>query len=166
MNYIDKALDTITLIAKIIACTLLAIMLIVSVVEVFRRYLLNTTYAGSEEVVRFCLVWVSFVGGAVGFRHGGLVLFNLGVDRLPKKTKAIVSLFANTSILLFCTYMLGKAWTYTFTSSVSRQVAIGLGIPMKIPYFGISVGLILFILYCLDNYRRLIPDLMALGKGG
>ena len=164
MKYIDKTLDIITFTAKAIAGTLLAIMLIVSVVEVFRRYLFNATFQGSEELVRFSLVWVSFLGGAAAYRHGGLVLIGLLVDRLPKKAKAVVSFLTNTSVLLFCLYMLNSAWKYTFTSSVSKQVAIGLGIPMKLPYFGIVLGLILIIIFSLDNYRRLIPDVF--GKEG
>ena len=163
MKYIDTLLDTITFIAKAIMGSLLAIMLLVSIVEVIRRYFFNASFPWSEEIVRFMLVWVSFLGGAVAYRRGGLVFFGLLLNKLSPKMQTILNLLTNTSVLFFCTYMLQRAWTYTFTSSVSKQIAIGLGIPMSIPYFGISVGLILFILYSLDNYRRLLPKMLERG---
>lgn len=162
MKFVDKLVDVITFIAKALAGTLLAVMLTVSVVEVVRRYFFNASFPWGEELIRFLMVWVTFIGGAVSFKDGGLVFFDLMLNKFPPRAKAVIQLTTNTAILFFCVYMLNRAWKYTFTRSVAAQIAIGLRISMSIPYLGIPIGLTLFIIYALYNYKKLIPA--AFGK--
>ena len=159
MKYVDKTIDIITILAKCLVAVALTVMLFVSFIEVVRRYFFSVSFPWGEESIRFLLVWVSFVGGAVAYKDGGLVLFSLLVNRFPKRVQAMINLLTNTAILIFCVYMLRRAWVATFYSAISMQTAIGLGIPMKIPYTGISVGLALFIIYSLNNYRKLVPGI-------
>jgi TRAP-type C4-dicarboxylate transport system permease small subunit len=162
MKFYDKLVNVITLIAKTFLGAMLATMLIVSVVEVIRRYFFNASFPWAEELVRFLMVWVTFIGGAVAFKDGGLVFFDLILNKFPSKVKITIQLITNTAILFFSVYMLTLAFKYTFTRSVITQIAVGLKISMSIPYLGIPTGLTLFVIYALYNYKKLIS--VALGK--
>ena len=160
MKYIDKLVDMIAWVAKILAAVLLAVMLLVVVFEVGRRYFFGASFPWGNELVRFLMVWVAFVGGAAAFKDGGLVFFDMVLKKLPPKVNAIVKLMTNTTILAFCCYMFYMALQTNFSRSVVAQIAIGLQVSMAIPYFGITLGFALLIIFSLYNYSKLIPPLL------
>ena len=164
MKIVDKLIDVITMSAKVLASVMLAIMLLVVLAEVGSRYFFGGSFPWANELVRFMMVWVAFIGGAVAYKDGGLVYFDMVLNKLPPKVKAVIQLMTNTVVLFFCIYMLHMSWATTTSRSVVNQVAIGLQIPMSIPYFGIPLGLMLFIIYSLYNYKKLIPAVMGKGE--
>ena len=50
-----------------------AVMIIVTSVEVFRRYLFSLSFIWSEELSRYLMVSVAFFGGAVAYRRRNLI---------------------------------------------------------------------------------------------
>ena len=165
MKFIDKLVDAISLAAKALVGTCLAIMLLISIVEVVRRYLFNASFPWSEELIRYLMIWIAFIGGAAAYKNGGLVFFDLILNKFKPKVKATINLITNTAVLCFCIYMCERAWSYTFTASVANQITVGLKISMSIPYLGIPIGLMLFVVFSLYNYRKLIPAFLAKGDG-
>ena len=156
-------IDIITIMAKATVGVMLAVMLIVVVLEVAGRYFVGISFPWANEMIRFMMVWTAFVGGAVAYKDGGLVFFDLVLNKLPAREKAVMKVVINTVICAFCAYMLYMSWQTTFSPGVRTQVAIGLQIPMTIPYFGITLGLALLVVYSLYNYRKLIPALTDRG---
>jgi len=163
MKIIDMLIDGVTIAAKALAAIMLAVMLLVVIAEVGSRYFFSISFPWANELIRFMMVWVAFIGGAVTFKDGGLVFFDMILNKLPPKTKTLFQLTINTVILVFCAYMFYMSWRTTFSRSIATQTAIGLQISMSIPYFGITLGLALFNIYCLYNYKKLITT--VLGKG-
>lgn len=82
MKAIERVLDVLCLIAKIIAAAMLGIMLVVSLVEIVRRYIIGQSFPWADELVRYCIIGVAMLGGAAAFRQtGGLVAFDLLLNR-------------------------------------------------------------------------------------
>ncbi|MDH3566449.1 MAG: TRAP transporter small permease, partial [Desulfobacteraceae bacterium] len=78
-------------------------MAIIVAVQVFFRYVLNHSLFWSEELARFLLVWLTFLGASVAYYRKA----NPGIDILysrmsPSIRKASALLIHIASITLFC----------------------------------------------------------------
>ena len=85
---------------------LLVVLLLVAMVvmvfgNVFLRYAFNSGITISDEMARYCFIWLTYIGAMVAMREGG----HLGVDTLVKhlsRTGKKVCLFLSESLMLFC----------------------------------------------------------------
>lgn len=80
---------------------LLAFMSILAFVNVITRYLVHYSFASTEEVEVACLVWLTMLGAAAGFRRGIHLGFNLLALRFPRLGKKV--LFPLASVLTILT---------------------------------------------------------------
>ncbi len=100
MNALFKLLDA------LLAALLLAMVLMVFG-NVVLRYAFNSGLVVSEELSRFCFVWLTFLGAIVAMReHSHLGMDSL-VNRLPRAGK-LACLAASQALILLCCAML--AW--------------------------------------------------------
>ncbi len=76
--------------------------------NVFLRYAFNSGITISDEMSRYCFIWLTYIGAMVAMREGG----HLGVDTLVKHLSRggkKICLFLSESLMLFCNglFMLG-----------------------------------------------------------
>jgi TRAP-type C4-dicarboxylate transport system permease small subunit len=76
--------------------------------NVFLRYAFNSGITISDEMSRYCFIWLTYIGAMVAMREGG----HLGVDTLVKHLSLSgkkICLFLSESLMLFCNglFMLG-----------------------------------------------------------
>ncbi|GAB6107803.1 TRAP transporter small permease [Fusibacter bizertensis] len=158
MARIKNMLDTIENIVKIVIGLLLAIMLLVALTEVFRRYFLGRSFSWSEELVRYLIIWISFLGAAVAFKDQSLVYFDMIVCRIFKKKKLILSLITNTITLIFIGVIFRNAIQTILKPSILNQNSVGLGVPMIVPFLSVPVGLGLMFIFGLYHYKTLFDS--------
>jgi len=70
---------------------LLLVMCLLAFVNVLTRYFIHYSFAFTEEIEVACLVWVTMLGAAAGFRRGIHLGFNLLSLRFPALGKKILS---------------------------------------------------------------------------
>ncbi|MDK2868551.1 MAG: C4-dicarboxylate transporter, DctQ subunit [Clostridiales bacterium] len=153
MEVIKSILDGIAAVVKRVIAVMLGVMLVVALVEVFRRYLFGLSFPWSEELIRYLIIWVSFLGGAVAYKEQNLVFFDMIVDRMHSKYKMVLLMLTNTVSLIFVSYIFSYALRVINKPSIVKQKSIGLQISMLYPYLAIPVGLGLMILFGLYHYR-------------
>lgn len=166
MKAIERVFDTICLIAKIIAAILLGVMLVVSLVEIIRRYIVGQSFPWADELIRYCIVGVAMLGGAAAFRQpGGLVAFDLLINSLKGVPRLVFELLINTISIWFAGFMFLNAYKTITTPSIVKQISIGLQVSMFWPYLPIVLGLALIVLFALERYFMLIGGYLAEKKG-
>jgi TRAP-type C4-dicarboxylate transport system permease small subunit len=69
---------------------LLAVMAIFAFLNVITRYFIQYSFASTEEVEVACLVWLTMLGAAAGFRRGIHLGFDLLKIRFPKFGKKVL----------------------------------------------------------------------------
>ena len=97
--------------------------------NVFSRYLLNTTWGWYEEVSRFLLIWIVFLGAVVAMIRSD----HLGIDlrsivfspRICRAMKIVTDLLLLIALVIMC---LG-AWDMAIDSLASGWVASSVPIP-------------------------------------
>lgn len=149
--------------AVIVAC--LAVMVVLVFGNVVLRYGFNSGIAISEELSRWLLVWLTFLGAIVALRTH----HHLGVDtlvRLLPATGKRICFIINYCLMLFADWLLlSGSWRQTLINIDDRAPATGLS--MAIFYavgiiFGVSAGVILlYDLYRVISGQASEDDLVA-----
>jgi len=110
-------------------------------VQVVFRYGFNHSLYWSEEVGRYTLIWITFIGASVGFKKKA----HMGVDFLfmafGKNTQAILTVISDISIFILAVIL--AVYGIKLASFVRFQTSAALLLPMAVPYSAIWIGGIL-----------------------
>jgi len=138
---IAKWLDRLVSLAVIV---LLSCMVVTTSAGVFWRYGLNSALSWSEELARFLLVWVSFLGAALATYRGSHIGISILSDRLPPWAQLWLSHIVDIMIIMFmASVLIGGIRIVPF---IHVRVSPTLHVHMSIPYLvmPISAGIIIF----------------------
>ena len=129
--------------AAVVAMTALVL------VQVVLRYVLNVPLVWVEEVTVFLMIWMAFMGAAIGVRRGAHIAMSILVDRLPTRVARALFYASTLAIIAFSAVV---AWQGTLLAlSVGGQRSAALGVPMGIPYIIVPLGALLIILQACAN---------------
>jgi TRAP-type C4-dicarboxylate transport system permease small subunit len=125
---------------------MLAVMVVLVFGNVVLRYGFNSGITISEELSRWLLVWLTFLGAIVAMREHA----HLGVDTLVRMLPAIgkrVCFVINYCLMLFADWLLlAGSWRQTIINIDDRAPATGLSIGIFYfvgVVFGVSAGILL-----------------------
>ncbi len=102
-------------------------MTVIVVAQVFARYVLNSSLFWSEELARYCLVWISFLGATVAYHdriHPGV---NLLGSRLSMTMERILTALVHLVSMGLFSIMIVHG--LEFASFVRLQITPALAIP-------------------------------------
>ncbi len=85
---------------KVVIGLLLAAMVVLVFANVISRYFLNSAIAWSEEVARFMMIWLSFLGAVIAFINNEHLGLDIMVKMLPKKGANTVLLVSNVLVIV------------------------------------------------------------------
>ncbi|MCF3935179.1 TRAP transporter small permease [Acuticoccus sp. M5D2P5] len=101
MALFNRFVDAIVWLVRLVAlCQATALFLIV-IVTVVMRYVFNDVFAWSEEVPRYLMIWVGFLGAAAGVDAKDHVAFTLLLDKLKGLPARLLSTFLDLGIVAF-----------------------------------------------------------------
>ncbi|GAE91859.1 hypothetical protein JCM21714_825 [Gracilibacillus boraciitolerans JCM 21714] len=137
-SFIDKAFLFTVL-------TMLAVMVVVIVVQVFSRQLFSYTPSWSEELSRVLLVWISFLGVAYGVKEKLHIALGLVVNKFPKSVQHVFDIFSKLLLVGFGIMMV--YYGYQFTVLMGGSTMPGTGLKSSCLYACIPIGGVFLILY-------------------
>ncbi len=117
---------------KILSYVVGALLVAMSVVvfgNVVSRYFLSTTWGWYEEVSRFLLIWIVFIGAVIAMIRSD----HLGIDLLPlllsPRVCRVIVVVADAVVLVALVIMFQGAWDMAIDSLASGWVASSVPIP-------------------------------------
>lgn len=141
-----RLLDLYCTLLKGIIAAFLAVMVVLVFGNVVLRYGFNSGIAISEELSRWLLVWLTFLGAVVAMREHA----HLGVDAIVRMLPAVGKRFCfiiNYCLMLFADWLLlSGSWRQTIINIDDRAPATGLSLGIFYGVgviFGVSAGVIL-----------------------
>ena len=145
----SRLADLVSRAVELLCNAILATMTLVIAALVLSRNLLGFSFAWSEELTRFLLVWLSMLGAAVLLRRDDHISLNLLQDRLGPRARLALDFLLRLLVLAFLLILLQQSWT----AALARQVthAPALGISLFWPYLAIPVAAFLMVLATLVN---------------
>jgi TRAP-type C4-dicarboxylate transport system permease small subunit len=123
------------------------------------RYFLDASLAWYEEVSRFLLIWIVFLGAVIAFIKGD----HLGIDVLliflPPRPRQVVVVAADLLVLLALAIMFQGGWEMAMDSLASGWVASSVPIPYGWVYM---VGPVSAALMFVQAVIKTVADMKAL----
>ena len=124
---------------------LLVAMTLLVLFQVFTRYVLGTPAAFTEELVRYALIWVSFLAATYAFLQREHMALTIVKDRLPAGLRRGVGIGIEALVLALAVLVLGiggamLAWISRGDISALLGVSRGL-VYLIVPIAGIGIAL-------------------------
>ncbi len=119
---------------------------------------LNISAPWTEELARYALIWMVFLGAGVGVRHAQMIALEFGVRKLPAKAGIVVRY---ASILLAMAFFALMIWVgLKFVNLGRTETSPVLGITKDKVYWAMPVGAALMLV----NSVALIIDTILQGR--
>ncbi|WP_017756228.1 TRAP transporter small permease [Calidifontibacillus oryziterrae] len=139
-----KVVDGLNNVVKYILYLLLTILIIAVFAQVVFRFVLEQPLAWTEELARYCLVWITFLGAAYAMSkkaHIGLEFFK---DRLPKLGRDFLTILSALVSIAFFVILLVQG--YELVNRSMAQLSPVLRLPMGVVYAVMPISAILLII--------------------
>ncbi len=145
--------------AEGVLAALMAAMCVIVFVGVIFRYVLLEPISWTEEVGRFCLVWVSFIGTYLAHRRSQHIGVTVLVDGLTPARQKYVRIVVSALLAVFMMMLMVQGTAYT--TSFARYYSPILELPLGIVYAALPVAatlMLIAILLDLGKELRRSPD--------
>jgi TRAP-type C4-dicarboxylate transport system permease small subunit len=124
--------------------------------QFFTRYVLNNSFAWTEEIAINCLVVTVFVGSAMCVRLARHIQVDLIYRMLPPRVGRVLATLMDVVCILFFSYAALLVWRYSSIISNERMTTIDL--PKSIVFYSVFAGFVLMALRSIQmaalNLRR------------
>ena len=146
LNLIDAIVQPLIKLCKIavISCVL-SIALIVST-SIFFRYVLNNSITWSEEIAKYLMVWMVFVGAPVAMVQSRHIAIEMFPNLFRPRIRALIFLIVNLLIVLTMAFWTYRGFTYTvggMSQVMSSFDKIPLGVVIASIPFGSCIMMII-----------------------
>ncbi len=151
-NAMDKVCGLVNRIYGGAALLLLAVLTGAMAVQVFTRYVLGSSLSGTEELGRYCFIWMTMLGASICVStdsHAAVTILN---DHLKGKMKGGHKITVDL-LILACAVLL-FAQGIKMASMTTRQLTPTLHIPMSVIYCSLPVGAFGIILNGINNLLK------------
>jgi C4-dicarboxylate transporter DctQ subunit len=126
--------------------------------QILSRFVFHASFAWSEEITRYLLVWTTFFGGAYCVRKGAHVGIEAFTMLLPKKAKKILAIIVMVGGIFLCVVILKFSMDLTTTLFSRNQLSPAMRIPIAYAYLAVPVGIGLFIVRYIQNIFIAVRD--------
>jgi len=144
----QKARDAVDSVLSVVLVTLMAVLVLDVLWQVFTRFVLNDPSSYTEELARYLMIWVALLGA--GYAAGKKM--HLAVDLLPRKltgqkVKKLGIVIQVLTILFALGVLLIGGIRLVWTMLYLGQISAGLQIPLGFVYLVVPLTGMLIIFY-------------------
>ena len=135
---------------QVLLTALMGLLIVPISMQILSRYTgIIPRFIWTEEIARFCFVWIVMIGSMIAVRDGT----HFDVDVLPHSSNPTVELGARM-IVNFAILLMGLAfvrWGYDFGILGSRQLSEIFGLPMITIYIAWPVAGLTWVAFILER---------------
>lgn len=169
-----KVVNILNNIEKWVCIILFMATLVLLTIQVVWRYVLNSSPAWTEELARYCFVWLIFMGTSYAVQNLAHIKIDTGIKLYPKRIRKYVELLGIVLFLLSVAVVIFFSADYTIGLYFQGRVSTSIYLPMWIVYMAIPVGYsftFIRIIQCMmiptiRNFKDNNYDLYEISEGG
>ncbi len=124
--------------------------------QFFTRYVLNNSFAWTEEIATYCLVAIVFTGAAMCVRLGRHIHVDFLFRYLPAGAARAVATGVDVVRTLFFAYAAYLVWT--FMGLIEGETMTTVNLPKNLVYGAVCLGFVLMfarsVQVSVENWRR------------
>lgn len=144
MKAVMKGIDIMNKFVGIVVGSMLAVMSIIIVIQVFCRFVIDSPLTWSEEAARYLMIYTVFLGASLALRNHKMIAIEIVIESVKPKVRKVLRIVVMLVSLVFLFILLFKG--IEMINIVSKQTSAGIGISMDIPYMAIPIGATLMII--------------------
>lgn len=148
-NWLDAYLE------ESLLCVFLAAMTLIMGIQVFSRYVLQTSLSWSEELTRYLFIWSGFLSVSYCTKYCISIKIEQFAASLSRHSRAVLKVINHTIELAFFVYMIPFAWSFLMSSVHNGQVSPACGLPM---YYVQAAPFVSFVLVAFRILQRWIIE--------
>ena len=118
----------------------LGVMLLVNFANVISRYLINMSFAATEELTTNLFVWSCYIGAAAAAKRGAHLGFGLLVESMPRKAQRLVTGAVTLLTLSMFAIMFYLSLGMIELQIILKQETPALGMPEWLVSLAVPVG--------------------------
>ena len=117
---------------------LLGVVIVASSLQIFTRYVMGSAVTGTEELGRYCFIWMSMLGGSICAGKWLHPSISIITDMLTPKMRKASDVFLNILIVVVSIVLVDKGTDMVMLTT--KQLSSVLRIPMSIVYLSVPLG--------------------------
>jgi TRAP-type C4-dicarboxylate transport system permease small subunit len=138
-------------------------MTLVVTLQIICRYLLGASLTWSEELARYLLVWITFLGAGIAFRRGAHMGFNLLLRSMAPKFRSLARMITSVGILTFLSIATWKGTQLAIFNMGQHSPAMGL--PIGVAYLAIPTGCLIMAVHAVGELNHFFSTWRAARSG-
>ncbi len=131
---------------------MMGIMFVLVFINVVTRYVFGFSFATTEEISTFLMIWITYIGAGLALREGRLAAIDLFQDLLPEKIRRATRAMIGVIILIF--FIILAYYGIKMVQFGWAQETWATQIPRGIPYLAVPLGAALFGLHLILMFRE------------
>lgn len=119
------------------------------------RYLTTISIPWGEELARYSMVWIGYIGASLGIKRNAHIGVEVLVSLLPAHIRRLFD-YLRTGIIIFFNVLIAYyAFQIIQSQIATEQVSPALQIPIWVAYGAIPVGMLLMTVRCLQAVKNI-----------
>ena len=138
-------------ISKLVVSLLFLLSLLLGV-SVFYRYALNDSIYWSNEVARYMLVYITFLGATMAHKHKAHIRIDMILAYVSQKNQKNIEIIISLLFIFF--------WVLILLGSIKlfplfmMQTTATLQVPFALPFASLPISAVIWLIYCTDDILK------------
>ncbi|MBM6618127.1 TRAP transporter small permease [Bacillus suaedaesalsae] len=129
---------------------------VLTVYQVFARYVLNSPLVWSEEVIKYLMIWIVLLGTAIALRKGLLISVEIVLHIVPKIIQKVMQ--AIITILNMVFLVLLVQYGFKILETIQGQTTGALELPVSWTYAAVPIASILALINCIAVFIEIFTS--------
>ncbi|MEN8813926.1 TRAP transporter small permease [Glaciecola sp. HTCC2999] len=143
---------------NVIILQMIAIVLIVSL-QVFTRFVLQSSSSFTEELARFLLIWIGLFGAAYGYQMNAHLGLDIITNKLQGNFKKVIAAISHLFVLMFAIWVMVIGGCSLVALTLEPvQISAAMGIKMAYVYVAIPISGLLIVYFGLLKIVQLFSS--------
>ena len=143
----------------VLTSAVLTILVGLTCISVFSRYIFFRPIVWLEEVQLWCMVWLVYLGAGAVYRNGGHIAIEILVESFPKKVQRIIAAAVNVLMVFILLFLMVQGGRLVGQMLNTGRATSYTKVPYALIYSAVPVGC--FLMIC-----NMLAALYQLWKGG
>lgn len=138
--------------AEVLVVILMAVISVSVGIQVFFRYVLGSPLGWTEEISRYGLVWLTFIGIYVVFQRSNHMMITVLYDRFSVNVRKFFFLVGYLIMIIFFVYLALYGFRYSLIMMPFYPDI--LPIPIGLVYAAVPISSTLCLISCIQNFKK------------
>lgn len=158
----NRFLDSVEKILVSIVSIMLMLIVVITLLQVFYRYVMNDALVWSEELTKLVFIWMTYLGSVVALDRTRHMRIDSIVRLLPQRAQLVIDIAMHSIMGIFLVILTQKAIKVVeLTASIMTSA---LRLPRSLLFLPVAIGAGFMLLYCIRIIFQRIATLRSLTK--